>query len=198
MYLPRGVAHAATAGDQGSVHLSLALIPPRGADLLRLLEELAERTAFFQEYVPFSFGAGDDKKRAYARRFRENLIETIERADFFELLDQRHRARSTAAAGQRLTALFDVVTVNSATRVRVRTGLRYDVSFDRKTDMCRLSFESMRLGFPGLWHTALEALRTKPEFAASELGETLPIAGNERIQAIGNLLRAGFLEIVPE
>lgn len=98
LYLPRGTAHAAATTQAHSVHLSLVLLPPRGVDLWRILGSVAEEQAFLQEYVPASVGAGAlgaAERSAYARRFKDRLIEMIEGADLFALLD-RHRQVSQA------------------------------------------------------------------------------------------------------
>ncbi len=92
LYLPRGTAHSAATTQAHSIHLSLALLPPRGVDLMKVLENAAEKQAFFQEYVPHSFGASEQDKAAYSRRFKGRLIEMIEGADLFELLDRHHQA----------------------------------------------------------------------------------------------------------
>jgi hypothetical protein len=82
-----------------------------------------------------------------------------------------------------------------ATRVRVRAGLRYDLSLDPATDRCRLSFERVTLVLPAAWHQGLHALFAAGELQVRALGESLPIADRERIQMAKSLLHAGFLEL---
>lgn len=91
LYLPRGTAHAAATTVAPSIHLSLALVPPRGVDVVRVLEGLAERQAFFQGYAPYGLGASEEERAAYARRFKDRLVALIEAADLFELLERHHQ-----------------------------------------------------------------------------------------------------------
>ncbi|XXX72212.1 cupin domain-containing protein [Sorangium sp. So ce134] len=196
LYLPRGTVHSAATARAHSIHLSLALVPARGVDLMRLIEGVAEHRAFFQEYIPYGLGAGGEAREAYARRFKEQLIDLIEGADLFELLDRHHHARrGGASSAHPLTELFDVEEVNLATKVQVRAGLRYDLSFDREADKCRLAFEGVTLEFPGQWHQGLDDLLAIREFHVRAIGETLPIADLDRVQVARNLLHAGFLEL---
>lgn len=98
LYLPRGTAHSAATTQAHSVHLSLALLPPRGVDLMKVLANAAEGQVFFQEYAPYSFGASEQERAAYARRFKDRLIEMVEAADLFDLLDGHHQASRTGDA----------------------------------------------------------------------------------------------------
>ena len=194
LYLPRGTAHAAATAEAHSIHLSVAFVPPRGVDVMRLIEGVAEQQGFFQEYVPCGTERG--RRAAYARRFKDRLIELIEGADLFELLDRRLQTiEEGARSAHPLRELFEVEEVDVATRVRVRAGLRYDLRLDGETDLCRLAFGGVTLDFPGRWHPGLEALFATREFPIRALGETLSIADLDRVQVAKNLLHAGFLEL---
>jgi hypothetical protein len=196
LYLPRGTAHSAATARAHSIHLSVALVPPRGVDLVKLIESAAEERAFFQEYIPYSFGEDKQARDAYARRFKDRLIELVEGADLFELLDRRHGAiREGAGATRPLAALFDIEEVTVATKLRVRPGLRYELTLDQQAGRCRLAFERVTLDFPGPWHPGLDTLFATGEFLVRALGEGLPVSDRDRVQAAKNLLHAGFLEL---
>lgn len=88
LYLPRGTVHAAVSGGEGSVHLAIGLMPPRGADLVSLLSGLAEQDPFFRDYVPYGIGETPDGLAEYQRQFRSRLAALAE-TDIQALLDKR-------------------------------------------------------------------------------------------------------------
>lgn len=99
LYLPRGIIHAAATAADRSVHLSVALIPPRGADALFLLCGLAESDAFFRDYLPYGIGETQEGRADYEDAFRARLAALAAATDIFALLDRRRAER--AAAGSR-------------------------------------------------------------------------------------------------
>ncbi|HEY5722744.1 MAG TPA: cupin domain-containing protein [Allosphingosinicella sp.] len=94
LYLPRGTIHSAASGDQGSIHLALALIPPRGADALALLCRAAEEDPFFRGYAPYGILESAGSRSDYAAEFRARLEALAAETDIFELLDRRRAERA--------------------------------------------------------------------------------------------------------
>jgi bifunctional lysine-specific demethylase and histidyl-hydroxylase NO66 len=62
LYIPRGFIHSGVATEQASVHLSIGLVPPTWAALLRRLTETALSDEPFREALPYGFAAMDDAK----------------------------------------------------------------------------------------------------------------------------------------
>jgi len=62
LYVPRGFIHSGVATQEASVHLSIGLVPPTWAALLRRLTETALADEPFREALPYGFGAMDDAK----------------------------------------------------------------------------------------------------------------------------------------
>ena len=99
LYLPRGTVHAGATTDDRSLHLAVALIPPRGADALSLLCNAAECDPFFREYMPYGIGETPEKRADYADAFRARLVALAAGTDIFALLDRRRAERAAAAKG---------------------------------------------------------------------------------------------------
>lgn len=97
LYLPRGTIHAGVTTDERSLHLAVAIIPPRGADALALLCAIAESDPFFRDYMPYGIGETPEKRAHYAEAFRARLVALIGRTDIFALLDRRRSDRAAAA-----------------------------------------------------------------------------------------------------
>lgn len=62
LYIPRGFIHSGVATHEASTHLSIGLVPPTWAALLRRLTEKALAEEPFREALPYGFGAMDDDK----------------------------------------------------------------------------------------------------------------------------------------
>jgi ribosomal protein L16 Arg81 hydroxylase len=97
LYLPRGTIHAGATTDDRSLHLAVAIIPPRGADALSLLCGVAESDPFFRDYMPYGIGETPEKRADYAEAFRARLLALLGRTDIFALLDRRRADRAAAA-----------------------------------------------------------------------------------------------------
>jgi ribosomal protein L16 Arg81 hydroxylase len=93
LYLPRGTVHSAATLDEVSIHLVIAMIPPRGADVLHLLAGAAEADAFFRDYIPYGIGDSDERRQDYAQAFSLRLAHLIANTDLYALLDARHAER---------------------------------------------------------------------------------------------------------
>ena len=88
LYLPRGEAHAATAAEEPSVHLTIGLEPRRGVDLLDWLREKAAEEALFRTDLPREEAA----LRAHETRLKNRLhalVDDLNVAAFLEADDQR-------------------------------------------------------------------------------------------------------------
>lgn len=100
LYLPRGTVHAAAAGGDGSVHLAIGLMPPRGTDLVSLLSGLAELDPFFRDYVPYGIGESPDRLAEYQRLFRSRLASLVSETDIRALLDKRRAERAARGSAE--------------------------------------------------------------------------------------------------
>lgn len=193
LYLPRGMVHAVATGASHSLHLSLALTPPTGADVARrLLQSLADRP-FMRDYVPFGALSGAANAPADAQLFKQALIEAIAAADLSALLEDAHQSALQAqAAPPSLRQLLARDRLNGGTRVQITPGLTWRLI--DLADRCVLVFEDQRLEFPAHWRPSLEELFARRCCRIDELGGALPITEAERVQVARNLLRGGFLQ----
>ena len=57
LYIPRGFIHSGIATSRASMHLSIAMIPPTWATVLKHLADSALRDESFREALPFAFHA---------------------------------------------------------------------------------------------------------------------------------------------
>lgn len=194
LYFPRGMVHAAATTEKHSVHLSLALVPPTGADLARLLLQSLAELPLMRDYAPFGLADDPTGRDAYAQTFRRELIAAIERADLFALLEGAQRAAGQkASAAPSLRRLLALDALSAATPVRIRPGLA--VQLVVQPDRCALVFQDQRLEFPAAWRPGLEELLARSACRAGEIAPALPISDAERLQAARNLLKSGLLEI---
>lgn len=197
LYLPRGAVHSAHTCDTGSIHLSLAVVPPRGHDVLSLVAELAERNAFFQEYLPFGLAGEHEDRVAWASRFKHEVRALLDHVDLFDLIEHRHQARMAGGPAERpLTMCLEIEAVSPETMVRVRDGLRWRLGLDPASGRCRLSYGTGVLEFPGSWLCELETLFGAGAFMVQALGDAAQVALPERVQVARNLLHAGVLALV--
>lgn len=192
LYFPRGMVHAVATTQNHSVHLSLALVPPTGADLARLLLQSLADLPFLRDYVPFGMEHGAAAEETYAQAFKQKLMEAIERADVFALLEGAHRMSiQRGAAAPSLRHLLSLDQLSATTPVRIRPGLTYQLIV--LPDRCVLIFQDQRLEFPAAWQQSLEALLAASCCRIGEIGQALPITDADRVQVARNLLKAGFL-----
>lgn len=102
LYVPRGFVHSGTATGQASAHLSIGLVPPTWANLLRRLTELALADESFREALPYGFHAMDAPTLTglLAKRMAELTGRLSELAEG----TQAERALAKAGPGQPATA----------------------------------------------------------------------------------------------
>lgn len=94
LYIPRGFIHSGVATTQASVHLSIGLVPPTWATLLRRLTDKALAEEPFREALPYGFHAMDDAKLRALLTERVAMLNT--RLD--QLADGTAGASALAAA----------------------------------------------------------------------------------------------------
>jgi len=193
LYLPRGMVHAVATTQKHSVHLSLALVPPTGSDLARLLLQSLAELPLLRDYVPFGMENDTTGQDAYAQLFKQQFMEAIAHVDLFALLEGAHQATiQNGLAVPSLRHLLSLDQLSETTLVRIKPGLAYQLI--ARSDRCVLSFQDQRLEFPAAWQQSLEELFARSDCRIGEIGRALPITNADRVQVARNLLKGGFLE----
>lgn len=99
LYLPRGEVHAADVEPGStSVHLTLAIVPPRGNDVLRWLAKGSD-AALRADVLP-AWKA--DERRQHEAALKEAMHRLVDRLDldvFFAAMDREREARPAANLG---------------------------------------------------------------------------------------------------
>lgn len=197
LYLPRGLVHSVRTGNEYSFHLSLGIVPPKGKDIIRLLEEATQTHSFFNEYVPFGFLGSDIEMEKYQRTLKEQLIDLIQQADIHTLLDSSFVKHRTSMSQNRMAHMMSIHALQTDTLLRIKPGLSYIIQEDKGQGKCMLAFEGKYLTFPIFWKEELKQIEKTPTFSVKELGSSLQISEQDQIQVAKNMIQAGFLEIFP-
>ncbi len=100
LYVPRGFVHSGSATAQASAHLSIGLVPPTWAQLLRRLTEVALADESFREALPYGFHELDPP--ALADLLAKRMAELTGRLS--ELAEGPQGEQAIAKAGARPAA----------------------------------------------------------------------------------------------
>jgi ribosomal protein L16 Arg81 hydroxylase len=173
IYLPRGWWHVAYPLDEPSLHLTVTVIPARGADLLRWLMDDMRRHAVVRMDLPRLADAATRKQ--YIARLRELLIGSMDDEVFTRFL-------GAWDAGMRARPRFDLPLAPDRQRAALATESRIRLATNR-----RLSFEVDAGGQTVHFHAndtrwecspelvpALEMLSSDASTSFRDLCDTLP------------------------
>jgi ribosomal protein L16 Arg81 hydroxylase len=93
LYIPRGQFHDARTPEGRSLHITFAIAPPTGLDVLDAIASLAIREALFRDYLPHPLADGDGARtRAHLARLAERLSELARSEDVLARV-RRNRVR---------------------------------------------------------------------------------------------------------
>lgn len=159
LYLPQGTPHEATAGEQ-SLHVTLALAPPRASDLLaRLVDVLTASDVELRRALPVGWQASPEIQRAFAELVGRRLgaVPPQSVALAAELLLGDLSAATRPAPQGMFAALSDSVELDASSTVRLRDDAPYAVSTDGIT--VRLVVADRVFTLPAACAPLLERLR---------------------------------------
>lgn len=92
LFLPRGDIHHALVEDAHSLHLTVTLTPPMGADVLAWLRGRGMREELGRRYLPVNASA--DVARDYQASLRTLLVRLVDSLDIPTVLDEMDHARA--------------------------------------------------------------------------------------------------------
>jgi ribosomal protein L16 Arg81 hydroxylase len=139
IHLPRGWWHVAAPLDEPSLHLTVTVVPPDGADLLRWCVERSKRHAEVRRNVPSR--ASDVEQGQYLSRLRELMMESLT-DDVLQRFLEDWEARIPLRPHVRLPqAPADArEPIDAATRIRLTSARR--LSFERDGTNGKASFRA--------------------------------------------------------
>jgi ribosomal protein L16 Arg81 hydroxylase len=92
LYIPRGQFHDARTPEGRSLHVTFAIAPPTGIDVVDLLGRLALSEALFREYLPHPASDEDGSQtRACLAKLAERLGELARSDELLGALGAWHR-----------------------------------------------------------------------------------------------------------
>ncbi len=192
LYVPRDVPHEANTTGDSTIHITFALKPRFGTDLVRTLADMAAGTPFFQQAIPAALSA-PEQRRAYAAMFAEKLAELLERHPAERLLEEEERvfaARQLADGGGALLSAMRLETLTDDSMVQRRGGLVFAV--ERQGHNVTITFEDQRLTVPSIVEPAL-LLQDAPFRAGAIEGM---LTSGARMELVRAFVRAGYLRIL--
>jgi ribosomal protein L16 Arg81 hydroxylase len=95
LYIPRGQFHDARTVAGRSLHVTFAISPPTGMDVLQVLARMALRESLFREYLPHRTIDGDDAQtRTQLTRMGKRLLELAQSDELRDALGRTSRIAS--------------------------------------------------------------------------------------------------------
>lgn len=189
LYIPRGYRHDALATDAPSLHLSLAVVPPSGATLLKLLKELALHDGAFRDDLPDARIEDGGALRGHLDRLATRLAEIVRSPGLFDEIAIAQMQLAPRPYRNRLPELpalrLFVRTKKPARVVRADTGAAILVE---GADRAPVPLGTHRP--EGEWILA------RPLFSVEELAASFPYRTEEELTAL--LRRLEAVEIIRE
>jgi len=194
LYLPRGLAHGASAQDGDSIHVTLGLAPVYAFELIEELAALAGEDVSFHQPMPPRF-ADDGAKQTFATTFFGQLQDLIERTKPSDLLERRFNSLvENQARGWpgRLSDLRRAHEMTPETIVCSRPGILTDVK--REGKFLSVGFAGKRVVVPGFLDSAIAKIMNGSPFS---IGEIEGLVGNPgKVKLVAEFVKAGLLRIV--
>jgi hypothetical protein len=192
LYIPRGFLHDAVTDGTTSAHITMGLHPPHPFDLLEELTRLAQDIpAFRKSILP---GLLPDRSSAIAS-FRRLVTDLVDKMDFDDLLDRRHRSfldnRPLDSRG-RFRDLARLNKVSLDTVVRRRASVLHKI--EREDNSLAVVFSGNRIPVQPFLGEALESLLGGTALAVRDIPGFL--SNTARLDLANRLLTTGLLEIV--
>jgi ribosomal protein L16 Arg81 hydroxylase len=75
LYIPRGQLHDARTAAERSLHVTFAIAPPTGMDVIEALARLALGEALFRGYLPHALANGAASTQAHLGRLGDRLAQ---------------------------------------------------------------------------------------------------------------------------
>jgi hypothetical protein len=194
LYLPQGLAHAAAAQNEVSIHVTLGLRPAYAAELVEELARLAGEDAYLRFPAPPLF-AGEAARRIFEEAFLRRLQALISKTRPAELVELRLRAL-TEKHGQgwagRQSDLSLLHRMTPATVLRKRSGIATTVK--RADGYLVVEFAGKSVTVPGFLNAALNTILSEPAFAVRDIQGFISEPGRKKLA--GEFVKAGLLRIV--
>ena len=191
LYLPRGTVHAATAGEQTSIHLTVGIHPVTRYQLVEHLLGAAREVAELRAPLPPGVDLADPDVLA------PHLAATVEALHaHLDAATAQQAAVSVGAELRRLiraqpiaplAQLAAAAAVTSDTRLRLRPGLRFELRRDAGQYGLELSDGRVELG--PVPDAAAKILLGGATFIPGDLG----MDDDAQLALVARLLRAGVL-----
>jgi Cupin superfamily protein len=194
LYMPRGLAHAPSAQESDSIHVTLGLWPVYAFHLIEELAALAGEDASFWQPVPPRF-ADNDAKQAFEATFLRQLQGLLLRTKPSELLERRfHSLVDNQVRGWpgRFSDLRLFRDMTPETIVCRRPGILTVVKGDGK--FLNVGFAGKRVVVPGFLEGALGRIMGGDAFAIRELEGFIDNSG--KVKLVAEFVKAGLLRIV--
>jgi ribosomal protein L16 Arg81 hydroxylase len=194
LYIPSGLAHAASCSDDASIHVTVGLHPPYGYQVLQELVAVARNHPEFQRPAPPA-SASMERKRQFEAAFSRNVCELLAATDVSTLLENRFHAlvenQNHGWRGRFLDVLrLPEITPNTVLCVRPEIITRVE----NRGPKLVLHFAGQKIEVPQFLAGALERVREKVPFAITELPGMMTASG--KVGFVRPFVQHGVLSIV--
>ena len=171
LYIPRGVLHAAEAGDAASLHLTVGVFPPLlGPTLVSAIRTAVEQNPALRVALPVGFGRDDQVRASTAEALAKLSRDAIGHIDWEKVLDD---AAATARLDRKpdldghLLDLDSLAELRPDTLVRKRDGCDWLVR--RVGGRLRVSFYGKHLLMPLHVEDEMRFIKDAGPFAAADI-----------------------------
>ena len=169
LFVPRGDVHRALVEGPNSLHLTVTMTPPPGADVLGQLARRSLREALGRRYLPV--GADADLRREHQEELKAMFHRLVDAFDIDDLLAELDRARAPASPFN----LGLVQALEPGTEVQPALRRRLDLPESNGADV-RVDLGGAVVTLPCVERDVLASLLEADALTMEQLSERLPEA----------------------
>lgn len=195
MYLPRGVHHAAVAGESTSMHLTIGIHTITwGAVFLGAMQELICKDRRFRESLPPGFATKTGTFSTAKKKFsnlRDNMFEGMNPDDLIRDAAKEALLSMQVSLDGHLLDLQLLSSIDSQTPIFRRQDIICELA--KQGDLMSLRFHGKTVEMPGYLKSDVNFMMNTDEFRAVELPGDLDV--DERLLLVRRLVTEGFLTL---
>ena len=193
LYIPKGMKHQAKSTSETSMHLTIAIYPLLGYQLLKQLSTKVQEDDFFNKSVPRDNSSIQDTK-AYYQEYAQKLSAFLTPQSLKEIIEQSRVKKVSLQEADYVGILenqFKSDSLNDETFVRLRRGVCVRLTKSQKILTIHMPQQNIQL--PLFMSPFIEAVLEQKEIQLVSIKEIENAV--QRVALIRKLIIKGFLEV---